>query len=87
MGLDVDNVYNQIYNLKSEWFRRLTRVKLTMFTQILLILAEVDAKKKSKGGRSNKLCFADQLLLTLDYMREYKTYSYISQNYGIIESS
>ena len=51
------------------------------------ILKEADYKKKIKGGRKNKLGIEDQLLLTLEYLREYRTYFHIGKNYGISESS
>ena len=44
-------------------------------------------KKKKKGGRRNKLSMENQLLMTLEYIREYRTYFHVSQSYGISESS
>ena len=82
-----DMKYDQICPLKDAQFRRLTGVKRTTFVRMLDILTEADLKKKSKGGRKNKLIIADQLLLALEYMREYRTYFHISQSYGISESS
>jgi hypothetical protein len=52
-----------------------------------IILRDVDNKKKSRGGRKNKLCIEDQLLMALEYIREYRTYFHISQSYGVSESS
>lgn len=51
------------------------------------ILREADSFKKSKGGRKNKLNLEEQLLVTLEYLREYRTYFHIGQNYGISEST
>jgi hypothetical protein len=51
------------------------------------ILRETDKLKKSKGGRKNKLMIEDQLLMTLEYLREYRTYFHIGQSYGISEGS
>jgi hypothetical protein len=79
--------YDQIFPLNEEQFRRLTGVKRLTFSRILGILADADKKKKRKGGRRNKLCLEDQLLLALEYIREYRTYFHISQSYGISESS
>lgn len=79
--------YDQISNLTEEQFRRLTGVKRTTFMRMLEILTEADCKRKAKGGRKNKLSVADQLLLTLEYLREYRTYFHIAQSYGISESS
>ena len=77
----------QIELLDSEQFRRLTGVKRDTFEKMLVILKESDKAKKSKGGRKNKLCLEDQLLLALEYLREYRTYFHIGSSYGISESS
>ena len=79
--------YDQIKGLAEEEFRRLTGVKRTTFTRMIVILREADKKKKEKGGRNNKLCIEDQLLLALEYIREYRTYFHISKSYGVSESS
>ena len=79
--------YEQIKKLDDEKFRRLTGVKLSTFLKMRLILIEADVQKKAKGGRKNKLSIEDQLLLTLEYLREYRTYFHISKSYGISESS
>ena len=54
---------------------------------MITILNKADIKKKAKGGRKNKLCIEDQLLMALEYIREYRTYFHISQSYGVSESS
>ena len=79
--------YNQIQVLEDEKFRRLTGVKRSTFERMLVIIRTADQKKKAKGGRKNKLILEDQLLLTLEYLREYRTYFHISQSYGISEST
>ncbi|KJV51783.1 IS5 family transposase ISOt6 [Orientia tsutsugamushi] len=50
------------------------------------ILRKADGLKKSKGRRKNKLNLEEQLLMALEYLREYCTYFHIGQNYGISES-
>lgn len=79
--------YPKIQGLEEEKFRRLTGVKRSTFGKMIIILNDADTKKKSKGGRKNKLCIEDQLLMALEYMREYRTYFHISQSYGVSESS
>ena len=78
--------YDQIKELLEEQFRRLTGVKKTTFKKMLGILREADEKKKAKGGRKSKLSVEDQLLMALEYIREYRTYFHIATNYGISES-
>lgn len=79
--------YPQIKGLEEAKFRRLTGVKRTSFEKMVSILTDADIKKKAKGGRKNKLCIEDQLLMTLEYIREYRTYFHISQSYGVSESA
>jgi hypothetical protein len=79
--------YPQIQGLEEDKFRRLTGVKRTTFEKMITILNDADVKKKAKGGRKNKLCLEDQLLMALEYIREYRTYFHISQSYGVSESS
>ena len=79
--------YRQTGQLNGEAFRRLTGVKESTFERMVEILQEEDKKKKSKGGRKNKLTIKDQLLMALEYIREYRTYFHIGQSYGVSESS
>ena len=78
---------NQIFILEDEKFRRLTGIKRATFKKIVEILQEADKNKRSKGGRKSKLSIEEQLLMTLEYIREYRTYFHIGQSYGISESS
>ena len=79
--------YDQIKELDDEKFRRLTGVKRATFSKMVDILRQADRLKKLKGGRRNKLKLEDQLLMALEYLREYRTYFHIGQSYGISESS
>lgn len=79
--------YEQIKGLNGDRFRRLTGVKRRTFEEMLNILDEADRQKKAKGGRNNKLSLEDQLLMSLEYIREYRTYFHISQSYGLSESA
>jgi len=79
--------YQKLKNLSDSQFRRVTGVKNTTFTKMVEILTEAQKKKKSKGGRPNKLCIEDMLLMALEYIREYRTYIHISASYGLSESN
>ncbi|KJW04484.1 DDE superendonuclease family protein [Orientia tsutsugamushi str. Sido] len=78
---------DQIKELKDEKFRRLTGVRKWTFSKMVDILRKADGLKKSKGGSKNNLNLEEQLLMVLEYLREYRTYFHIGQNYGISESS
>ena len=77
--------YNQIKELREGEFRRLTGLKKPTFSKMVDILRQADRDKKSKGGRKNKLIIEDQLPMTLEYLREYRTYFHIGQSYWISE--
>ncbi len=79
--------YDQIQGMGDEKFRRLTGVKRKTFSAMVEILTEASNEKKSKGGRKSKLSIEDQLLMALEYMREYRTYFHIAKSYGVSESS
>lgn len=40
-----------------------------------------------KPGRPSKLSLEDQVLMTLEYLREYRTYFHIAQTWGVYEST
>lgn len=79
--------FEQIKDEYEEGFRRLTGIKRSTFEVILTILREAEAVLKAQGGKPNKLGLEDRLLMTLEYLREYRTYFHISRSYGISESA
>jgi len=79
--------FDNVKNLKPEEFRRLTGIKIETFSEMIQLVSEALRVKKSRGGRPNKLSIADMILMTLEYLREYRTYFHISTNYGISESN
>ena len=79
--------YNQIKDLGEEEFCRLTGVKRETFEKMLKILTDADQKKKARGGRRSKLHLKEQLLVALEYIREYRTYFHIGKSYEISEST
>ena len=79
--------YEKIKDYKEEYFRRLSGIKKTTFQKMLEILKEAEQRKKASGGKPNVLCMEDRLLMTLEYLREYRTYFHVASSYGISESS
>ena len=69
-----------------EKFRRITGVKRATFEKMLEILEVAEAERRSKGGPKPRLELEDQLLATLEYLREYRTYAHIAAGYGLSES-
>ena len=68
-------------------FRRITGIKRKTFEIMVKILNEAEKEKRAKGGRPNKLSIEERLLMTLEYLREYRTYAHIATSYGLSESN
>lgn len=79
--------FSQIDNEAQEKFRRLTGIKRQTFDRMVSLLSRAEAELKARGGKPNKLSIEDRLLMTLEYLREYRTYFHISRSYGISESA
>jgi hypothetical protein len=79
--------FETVKELDDEKFRRLAGVKRTTFEKMVLILEQSSKDKKINGGRKNKLSIQNMLLMSLEYIREYRTYFHISQSYGVSEST
>jgi hypothetical protein len=76
-----------VQNLKDEDFKRLSGVHRKTFDKMMEILAEAELLKKKRGGKPSKLCLQDELLMCLEYLREYRTYFHVSKSWGISEST
>lgn len=79
--------YEIIKEYNDEKFRRITGVKKTTFEKMIEILQKSYAEKHRRRGRKPKLSIENQLLATLEYLREYRTYAHIAASYGIDESN
>ena len=79
--------FDSVKELKGEAFRRLTGVRRSTFEEMAALLGAAKREQKAAGGKPNTLCIEDQLLMMLEYWREYRTYFHIGQTYGISESA
>jgi len=79
--------FETVKDLADEKFRRLTGVKRPTFDKMIEILNESIKNRRVNRGRKKKLSIENSLLMTLEYIREYRTYFHVSQSYGISESS
>ena len=79
--------YEIIKEYNDKQFRRITGVKRTTFEKMVEILNKSYAEKHRRRGRKPKLSIEEQLLATLEYLREYRTYAHIAASYGIDESN
>lgn len=78
--------YEKIKNLTSEKFKRLCGVKKETFAQMVELVKNHE-KIKTKTGRPSKLSLENQVLMTLEYLREYRTYFHTGQSWGVNEST
>src|ERR671932_2457881 len=69
--------YEQVQSLKPEAFLRLCGVGSTTSAEMVSVL-EKQQLQKPKPGRPSKLSLEDQVLLALQYWREYRTYFHIA---------
>lgn len=51
------------------------------------ILTSEETRTRKRGGPKHKLSIADRLLMTLEYLREYRTYFHIAKSRNISESA
>jgi hypothetical protein len=83
----MEDKYNKIQELKEEDFKRLTGISKELFKKISEIVRDDTKIKKSQGGKPNKLSIENQILLMLEYYREYRTYFHIGASFGVSEAT
>jgi len=79
--------YEEIKDRSSGDFRRLTGVGKAAFLKMAEAVVRHENERKKIAGRPLKLSYEDQVLMTLEYNREYRTYFHISADYGISEAN
>lgn len=78
--------WDQVQRLAPAAFRRLTGVKPETFAAMCTVLRQHEQLKK-KPGRPPALGVEDQLLLTLEFWREYRTHFHQAQSWGVHEAT
>lgn len=79
--------YQEVEELQPGLFRRLTGVKKSTFEEMTKILKEAEGERRKRGGRKSGLSIEDRLLMSLEYLREYRTYFHLGRSYGLSESA
>jgi Helix-turn-helix of DDE superfamily endonuclease len=79
--------YETVNKLSAIEFRRLTGVQKNTFEEMVAIIKEAEHKRMSRGGKPPHLGIEDRVLMTLEYLREYRTYFHLGQSYGLSESA
>lgn len=78
--------YEQLKLLKPSAFKRRCGVQVETFEQMVEVLCPHLDRTGKRGGQA-KLSVEDQLLLVLEYWREYRTQFHIATSWGISESA
>lgn len=78
--------YKQVKNLKPTEFKRLCGVYPETFQEMVKVVAAEKILQK-KTGRPSKVSVEDQILMTLTYWREYRTYFHIGTSLGVDETT
>jgi hypothetical protein len=79
--------YTHVQELSGKEFRRRTGVKKNTFATMAVIVKRHELIHKKISGRPSKLSIEDRILMSLEYLREYRTYLHIAHDYGISESN
>lgn len=78
--------YEQLKELKPEAFKRRCGLKIETFNQMVKILNPHLDRRGKRGGQC-KLSVEDQLLIVLEYWREYRTQFHIGTSWNMSESA
>ena len=79
--------YEKLKNYENTKFKRLVWVKKETFEEMLKFLKEEERKKNAEWWAPNKLSIKTRILMSLEYLREYRTYAHIWEDYGVSEST
>ena len=79
--------YEQIKDLHPAEFKRYCGVEPDTFNRMVELVSNHLAKKRRKTGRPPKLSIENQVLLTLEYWREYRTFFHLAKSWQLHESN
>jgi len=79
--------YQTVNKLKDPEFKRVTGVSKDTFTLMKDVVTKYYRNNRAKGGRKKSLTPSDQILMMLEYYRQYRTYKEISIDYRLSESN
>lgn len=78
--------YTDLQNLSATEFKRLCGVRRETFNEMVEVLRP-DLERQGRRGGQNKLSVEDQLLVTLEYWREYRSQFHIASSWGLHETT
>ena len=78
--------YQEVKKLSTAEFKRYCGVYQETFDMMVKVV-EAEKILQNKPGRPSKLSIEDQVLMALEYWREYRTYFHIGTSWGVDESN
>lgn len=79
--------YERIKDLRPADFKRYCGVEPETFRRMVEVVSKRLSKTRRKTGRPPKLTVEDQVLLTLEYWRKYRTLFHLATSWGLHESN
>jgi len=79
--------YVVLWKLSRTKFKRYTGVSKDVFEVMVKLVSQHEQKRKKKEGRTAHLSIEDQILMSLEYYREYRTFFHLGTDYGLDESN
>ena len=79
--------YRKVNRLGQEDFKRVVGVSRETFKEMVKVVRRYYRKKKLKGGRKRSLSANDEMLMMLEYYREYRTFKHLGVDYEVSEST
>ena len=79
--------YEQVKDLPPAEFKRYCGVQPETFRKMVEAVSSHLSRKRRVTGRPTKLAVEDQVLMTLEYWREYRTFFHLATSWGLHESS
>jgi len=79
--------YEQVKDLPPAEFKRYCGVQPQTFQKMVGVVSTHLNRKRHVLGRPTKLSVEDQVLMALEYWREYRTFFHLAKSWGLHESS
>ena len=83
--ISTESLTNKQFKRRFGVYRKTYQEIIEAVKEYFEIVRQTDAPRKR--GRPPKLVFEDQILATLEYWREYRTYFHIATNFDVSEST
>ena len=80
-------LYEKLNKLSAANFKRYCGVEKGTFDKMCALVRAKSNRRFLRDGRKSKLAIEDQVLLTLEYWREYRTMFHLGTSWGISEST